>query len=112
MPRFRSSGTSPTPAVCLRSQADHTYGYTDALADGVVRPVVFLAYSGETRWRDSAGAEYSARLGEPATAEHHRAGLAHRVGSGRRMDARGRHRGRYPGCDSYGPAAFRMPAGW
>ena len=54
----------------LRSAADHTYGYSDALADGVVRPVVFLAYSGETRWRDSAGEEYAARLGEPASAEH------------------------------------------
>ncbi len=54
----------------LRSAADHTYGYADALADGVVRPVVFLAYSGETRWRDSAGAEYAARLGEPASLEH------------------------------------------
>jgi len=53
-----------------RSTADHTYGYAEALADGVVRPVVFLAYSGETRWRDSAGAEYAARLGEPASAEH------------------------------------------
>ena len=54
----------------LRSAADHSYGYADALADGVVRPVVFLAYSGETRWRDSAGAEYAARLGEPASSEH------------------------------------------
>jgi uncharacterized membrane protein YeiH len=26
-------------------------GYSDALADGVVRPVIFLAYSGGTRWR-------------------------------------------------------------
>ena len=52
-----------------RSQADHTYGYADALADGVVRPVVFLAYSGEARWRTSAGEEHSARLGEPLTAE-------------------------------------------
>ena len=54
----------------MRSQADHSYGYTDALADGVVRPVVFMAYSGETRWRDSAGAEHAARLGEPASAEY------------------------------------------
>ena len=53
----------------LRSQADHTYGYSEALADGVVRPVVFLAYSGEARWRDSAGEEHAARLGEPLTAE-------------------------------------------
>jgi superfamily II DNA or RNA helicase len=54
----------------LRSAADHTYGYADTLADGVVRPVVFLACSGETRWRDSAGEEYAARLGEPASIEH------------------------------------------
>lgn len=53
----------------LVSQADHTYGYSDALADGVVRPVVFLAYSGEARWRTSAGEEYAARLGEPLNAE-------------------------------------------
>jgi superfamily II DNA or RNA helicase len=53
----------------LRSRADHTYGYSDALADGVVRPVVFLAYSGEARWRTSAGEEHAARLGEPLNAE-------------------------------------------
>ncbi|HEX2400362.1 MAG TPA: DEAD/DEAH box helicase [Mycobacterium sp.] len=53
----------------MRSRADHTYGYAEALGDGVVRPVVFLAYSGEARWRDSAGEEHAARLGEPLTAE-------------------------------------------
>ena len=52
----------------LVSQADYTYGYAEALADGVVRPVVFLAYSGEAQWKDSAGEEYSARLGEPLDA--------------------------------------------
>ncbi|KLO47072.1 DEAD/DEAH box helicase [Mycobacterium nebraskense] len=74
---FRSDD-SPIPFVAYesgadgvrRSQADHTYGYAEALADGVVRPVVFLAYSGEARWRDSAGEEHAARLGEPLTAEH------------------------------------------
>jgi superfamily II DNA or RNA helicase len=74
---FRSDD-SPIPFVNYergpdgleRSQADHTYGYSEALADGVVRPVVFLAYSGESRWRDSAGEEHAARLGEPLTAEH------------------------------------------
>lgn len=74
---FRSDDT-PIPFVsyepdadgALRSAADHSYGYSEALADGVVRPVVFLAYSGEARWRTSAGEEYSARLGEPLTAEH------------------------------------------
>jgi superfamily II DNA or RNA helicase len=73
---FRSDD-SPIPFVTYtsgadgiqRSEADHTYGYSEALADGVVRPVVFLAYSGEARWRDSAGEEHAARLGEPLSAE-------------------------------------------
>ncbi len=57
----------PGPDGLLRSRADAYYGYADALADGVVRPVIFLAYSGETRWRTSAGEELAARLGEPMT---------------------------------------------
>ncbi|OLL71017.1 DNA or RNA helicase of superfamily II [Pseudonocardia sp. Ae168_Ps1] len=52
-----------------RSRADHQYGYGEALADNVVRPVVFLAYSGTSNWRTSAGEEISARLGEPLTRE-------------------------------------------
>lgn len=60
----------PDGAGYSRSVADHSYGYAEALADGVVRPVVFLAYSGEARWRTSAGEELSARLGEPLSAEH------------------------------------------
>jgi superfamily II DNA or RNA helicase len=58
------------PDGALRSAADHAYGYGEALRDGVVRPVIFLAYSGEARWRTRAGVELSARLGEPGTAEH------------------------------------------
>jgi superfamily II DNA or RNA helicase len=50
-----------------RSRADHSYGYGDALRDGVVRPVLFLAYTGSMRWRTRAGDEVSARLGEPLT---------------------------------------------
>ena len=73
---FRSDD-SPIPFVnyepdadgAMRSSSDHSYGYADALADGVVRPVVFLAYSGEASWRTSAGEEFTARLGEPLTAE-------------------------------------------
>ena len=73
---FRSDD-SPIPFVTyspgadglMHSQADHTYGYAEGLADGVVRPVVFLAYSGQARWRDSAGEEHAARLGEPLSAE-------------------------------------------
>ncbi|MFC5998122.1 DEAD/DEAH box helicase [Quadrisphaera sp. GCM10027208] len=50
-----------------RSRADYAYGYEHALRDGVVRPVLFLAYSGQMRWRTRAGDEVSARLGEPLT---------------------------------------------
>jgi superfamily II DNA or RNA helicase len=59
----------PDAEGALRSRADHAYGYAEALADGVVRPVVFLAYSGVSSWRTSAGEEITARLGEPMTAE-------------------------------------------
>ncbi len=50
-----------------RSLADYTYGYAQALADHVVRPVLFMAYSGEMTWRTRAGDEVAARLGEPLT---------------------------------------------
>jgi superfamily II DNA or RNA helicase len=71
---FRSD-TSPIPFVeyvpdhsgVRRSRADHSYNYGDALRDGVVRPVMFLSYSGQMRWRTKAGDELAARLGEPLT---------------------------------------------
>lgn len=50
-----------------RSHADFTYGYREALADGVVRPVVFAAYTGTSRWRNSAGEVIAASLSEPNT---------------------------------------------
>jgi len=55
------------PAGGLRSQADFTYGYAEALADHIVRPVLFMAYSGEMHWRTKAGDELNARLGGPMT---------------------------------------------
>ncbi|WP_051139476.1 DEAD/DEAH box helicase [Gordonia hirsuta] len=58
----------PEPGGGARSKPDHAYGYADALRDGVVRPVVFLAYSGQAAWRTSAGEEFTARLGEPLSA--------------------------------------------
>lgn len=71
---FRSD-SSPIPFITYapdadgirRSQADYTYGYGDALRDNVVRPVLFMSYSGQMRWRTKAGDEVSARLGEPLT---------------------------------------------
>ncbi|WP_232677641.1 DEAD/DEAH box helicase [Nocardioides sp. R-C-SC26] len=71
---FRSD-VNPIPFVSYapgddgvpRSVADFTYGYGHALADHVVRPVLFLAYSGEMSWRTRAGDEVAAKLGEPLT---------------------------------------------
>ena len=51
----------------LVSVPDFTYGYAHALADHVVRPVLFMAYSGDMQWRTRAGDEVAARLGEPLT---------------------------------------------
>ncbi len=50
-----------------RSVADYSYNYGDALRDHVVRPVIFLSYSGNMRWRTKTGDEVSARLGEALT---------------------------------------------
>ncbi|MER6399192.1 DEAD/DEAH box helicase [Kitasatospora sp. NPDC059973] len=71
---FRSD-TNPIPFVqyeagadgIRKSVADYTYGYGHALADHVVRPVIFLSYSGNMRWRTKSGDELEARLGEPMT---------------------------------------------
>jgi superfamily II DNA or RNA helicase len=71
---FRSDA-NPIPFVTyvpddgggLRSASDYTYGYGPALDDGIVRPVIFLAYSGEMRWRTRAGDEISGTLGAPMT---------------------------------------------
>jgi len=53
--------------VGLASRADYTYGYKEALADSVVRPVVFAAYTGTARWRNSAGEVVAASLTEAGT---------------------------------------------
>jgi len=49
------------------SVTDYNYGYGRALADGVVRPVIFMSYAGKMRWRTRMGDEMEARLGEPDT---------------------------------------------
>ena len=51
----------------LASSADFNYSYRQALNDGVVRPVVFAAYTGTTRWRNSAGEVVAASLSETST---------------------------------------------
>jgi superfamily II DNA or RNA helicase len=57
----------PEPDGSKRSASDYVYGYGPALADSVVRPVIFLAYSGEMHWRTRAGGELTATLGTPMT---------------------------------------------
>jgi superfamily II DNA or RNA helicase len=65
---FVSYAPDPEKGAGVRvSVADYTYGYAHALADHVVRPVLFLAYSGDMTWRTRAGDEVAARLGEPLT---------------------------------------------
>ncbi|MET4636952.1 superfamily II DNA or RNA helicase [Mycetocola sp. 2940] len=71
---FRSD-TAPIPFVTYLPDAqgirtsltDYNYGYGRALADGVVRPVMFMVYAGHMRWRTNAGDEMEARLGEGNT---------------------------------------------
>ncbi|MGO2774156.1 MAG: DEAD/DEAH box helicase, partial [Brachybacterium tyrofermentans] len=46
-----------------RSKADYVYGYGEALRDHVVRPVLFMTYSGRMHWRTKTGDEVSAQLG-------------------------------------------------
>lgn len=71
---FRSD-TAPIPFVTYApddegirtSITDYAYGYGRALADGVVRPVLFMVYAGSMRWKSKAGDEMEARLGEGNT---------------------------------------------
>ena len=125
-----------TDGELLRSVADHTYGYREALADGVVRPVVFAAYTGVSRWRNSAGeviasslagagtesveaAAWKAALdpsggwvphvhGRDGRADHPPAGLRH---AGRRRDRAGRRPGRCAGVRRHRAPAHRAEAG-
>jgi superfamily II DNA or RNA helicase len=71
---FRSD-TAPIPFVEYQpdergirlSRTDYSYGYGRALADGVVRPVLFLVYAGRMRWRTRTGDELEAHLGQDNT---------------------------------------------
>jgi superfamily II DNA or RNA helicase len=71
---FRSD-TAPIPFVEYHpdrqgirvSRTDYSYGYRRALEDGVVRPVMFLVYAGQMRWRTKTGDEMEAQLGQDNT---------------------------------------------
>ena len=72
---FRTNPNERIPFVTYRdagpgeviSEADYTYGYREALADHVVRPVVFAAYAGTSRWINSAGEVLAADLGDDSS---------------------------------------------
>ena len=94
-----------------RSVADYTYGYAHALADHVVRPVLFMAYSGEMtvahprRRRDRRPARRAAHQGPD------RPGAAHRARPVRLLDpvgARGRGQAGSPRYAGTSPT----PAAW
>ena len=62
---FRSD-TAPIPFIDYvldEARPDFTYGYGEALRDHVVRPVLFMTYSGRMHWRTKTGDEVSAQLG-------------------------------------------------
>lgn len=71
---FRSD-TAPIPFVEYHpdengirlSRTDYAYGYRRALEDGVVRPVIFMVYAGQMRWRTKTGDEMEAQLGQDNT---------------------------------------------
>jgi superfamily II DNA or RNA helicase len=71
---FRSD-TAPIPFVeyypnehgIRLSRTDYSYGYRRALEDGVVRPVIFMVYAGQMRWRTKTGDEMEAQLGQDNT---------------------------------------------
>ena len=73
---FRSD-TAPIPFVEYHpdaqgvrlSRTDYAYGYRRALEDGVVRPVIFLVYAGQMRWRTRTGDEMEAQLGQDNTTD-------------------------------------------
>lgn len=78
---FRTSLTEQIPFIryeedgegFLRSVSDYTYGYTHALTDNVVRPVLFAAYSGVARWRNSIGDLLAVSLSDTLTQEDEQA---------------------------------------
>lgn len=68
IPFVRYEVSSYADGDIVTSLADYSYGYREALADRVVRPVVFAAYTGVSRWRNSAGEVIAASLSEAGTA--------------------------------------------
>ena len=85
---FRSDNT-PIPWVTYDddgvSQPDFAYGYTDALLDGVCRPVTFHLYDGDMEWM-SDGRRRRADFSVGLPARRGRAPAAHRARPRGRLD--------------------------
>ncbi len=83
---FRSD-TAPIPFVHYEpdaqgvrlSKTDYDYGYGRALADGVVRPVLFMVYAGHMRWRTKRRRRDGGEARRRQHEGHHLLGLAHRA---------------------------------
>ena len=111
---FRSD-TSPIPFVryevdrdgIRRSAADYTYGYAEA-RDGVVRPVLFMAYGGPCAGA-AAGDEIAASSGSPSPRTP-RPTLAHRLDRRASGSLAVGRSGRQ--AADRGGAASRTPARW
>src|ERR671914_1783470 len=78
---FRSDST-PIPWVAYDgdgvSRADFAYGYTDALLDGVCRPVTFHTYGGDMEWMSDGRrrrADFEVALPAPEAARRLRTAL-------------------------------------
>ena len=70
---FRSDN-NPIPFIRYEqgeSRADFAYGYTDAIRDGVCRPIVFPSYEGELTWL-SEGREHTATFEDGLTFDRQR----------------------------------------
>ena len=110
---FRSDN-SPIPWVTYDedgvSRADYDYGYTQALVDGVCRPVTFHTYGGDMEWV-SDGQVRRADFDVVLPAAGGRAAAAHRAGPGRRLDHPRPARRRRGAASSSAPATIPTPAG-
>ena len=110
---FRSDNT-PIPWVAYDddgvSRADFGYGYTDALLDGVCRPVTFHTYDGDMEWM-SDGRRRARRLLRRAARRRGRAPAAHGARPGGRLGRRTSCATPTPSCRRCGRARIPTPAG-
>ena len=107
---FRSDNT-PIPWITYDedgvSQADYAYGYTDALLDGVCRPVTFHTYDGDMEWMSDGRRRQRRLLRRPAR-RRGRPPPAHRARPRGRLDRPRAARRRRP---PHRPARRPAPGG-